>query len=107
MLIKYHGELDTFDTQDKYPELHTVEIKKLGASIIKHTEIRQLNEKELHSILVYPVIHQFRKTFGTTLHQVGQPVETISKLLHQYSTRITDDWYIKPYVNQKDMAVSQ
>lgn len=107
MLIKYHRELDTFDTQDKYPELHTVEIGKLGASILKHTEIRQLNEKELRFVLVYPVIHQFRKTFGTTLHQVGQPVETISKLLHHYSTRITDDWYIKPYVNQKDMAVSQ
>ena len=107
MLIKYHRELDSFDTQSIYPELHTTRIADLNPSIQKHMEIKRLSDTERKSTLVYPILHQFRKTFATSLHQLGEPVETISNLLHHYDTRITSDYYITPYVSQKDVTDSK
>ena len=56
------------------------------------------------AILVFPTPTHFRKTYATILYQNGTPVEDIYRLLNQSSPRVTEDYYIRPFFNQKDFA---
>ena len=100
---RYHKELDTVNTQGKYPGLSSKKVNLLNGNVFESI-IEEFGED---AVLVYPTPTHFRKTFGTTLRMNGQPVEVISKLLHHYSPRVTENYYIRPFFNQKDFAKSK
>lgn len=99
---RYHKELDTFNTQDRYPMLASMCIGNL-----REKEFQRIaDEYGKDTVIVYPNPTHFRKTFGTILYQNGVPVEIISRLLHHYSPRLTETYYIRPFFNQKDFATT-
>ena len=96
----YHKELDTFNTQDKYPMLASRCVSNLHRKEFQYI----VDEYGKDTVIVYPNPTHFRKTFGTILYQNGIPVEIIARLLHHYSPRLTETFYIRPFFNQKDFA---
>ena len=103
LFARYHQELDCVNTQDKYPELAARRIGVLEGGVFDSLA----EEFGGDAVIVYPTATHFRKTFATTLYIKGYSTEVISKLLHQQSPKTTENYYVRPYFNQKDFARSQ
>ena len=102
-LARFSRELDNINTQYKYPTLARRKVSQFKGEVFE--DIRK--EYGDDAVIVFPTSTHFRKTFGTTLSMNGVPVEVIADLLHHYSARLTEAFYIRPFYNQKDFAKSK
>ena len=100
---RYHKELDSINTQDKYPSLASRSINILKGKVFEDV----VEEFGRDAVLVYPTPTHFRKTFGTILYSNGVPMEVIARLLHHKDIRVTETHYVRPLFNQKDYVKSQ
>lgn len=100
---RYHRELDTLNTQEKYPTLANACISHLQGGLYRELADNYGED----AVLVYPNPTHFRKTFGTSLFLDGESPEVISKLLNQYSPKVTENYYIRPFFSQKDFVRTQ
>lgn len=108
--LKFYKELDTLNTQNKYPNLHVQSAldacKKTNGFGTLREPYWQRGLKN-NDLFVYPQIRQLRVNYASILYQKGVPIETISKFLNHKSTATTEMCYIHPALDtQKNVANS-